>query len=513
MAPMHLYCAPDVPFQLKISKGVGKGKVFTFADNEARIGRTPENDIIVKDGGVSREHARIYAQGKKVLVEDLGSANGTRLNGAVIAGPSALSDGDSVTIGDVTFVFEQDDAVEYKGQDRTAIVASVDSEAEEDDGDAAPVEQEGGANGARAGMTRRVSREELKASPARGRRSLVKSSPSRTAVVADDRGSRGPSIARRHPTETAVEKARRRRDAEGSLVGQAMFALGELPRSARIGVGVVAALGVLAVFGGVLYWVRGERTASRGPEPAALGVGRVEDSFGFGQGVDWERQDMKIFTFALNVAGKAVAVLRYQAANVSQDEVVITVNGVEQGQVPPDTLDTEAREVELVLRPSSLKQHASNSLMFDNTRNPPGKDSWKIWNIGLEIVPIPEVAPEELLRLAGTDATKAKEYYDLRDVGPDNLFKAWKSYRNAWLTLEGLDVKPELYDYVRAQMRLVAPELDRKCRLMMLEAQRAIELKKYKRARQVLDDVPRSFPTRDHRCQTLAREKIQEYDL
>jgi len=66
------------------------------------IGRSPGADIVINAGYVSGRHARFSLIGDKLLIEDLGSTNGTQLNGQTIAGIAALSEGDIVAIGDVT---------------------------------------------------------------------------------------------------------------------------------------------------------------------------------------------------------------------------------------------------------------------------------------------------------------------------------------------------------------------------------------------------------------------------
>jgi len=62
------------------------------------IGRWADNDVVVDDRWVSRYHARLRREGERYVVEDLGSKNGTFVNGQRIAGPTALSDGDVVQV-------------------------------------------------------------------------------------------------------------------------------------------------------------------------------------------------------------------------------------------------------------------------------------------------------------------------------------------------------------------------------------------------------------------------------
>jgi len=55
--------------------------------------------ITIFDTLISRRHARVQCDGEQATVEDLGSRNGTRLNGVLISGPHALRDGDRIGIG------------------------------------------------------------------------------------------------------------------------------------------------------------------------------------------------------------------------------------------------------------------------------------------------------------------------------------------------------------------------------------------------------------------------------
>jgi predicted component of type VI protein secretion system len=60
----------------------------------------------VPSQSVSRRHCRLRLDGDRLIVEDLGSVNGTFLNGELLTGPSALHDGDRFRVGPVTFRVE-----------------------------------------------------------------------------------------------------------------------------------------------------------------------------------------------------------------------------------------------------------------------------------------------------------------------------------------------------------------------------------------------------------------------
>ena len=65
------------------------------------VGRSPSADIVIGAGYVSARHARFSLMGQNLFVEDLGSTNGTTVNGQSILDPVALNDDDIVTVGDV----------------------------------------------------------------------------------------------------------------------------------------------------------------------------------------------------------------------------------------------------------------------------------------------------------------------------------------------------------------------------------------------------------------------------
>ena len=65
------------------------------------IGRSPSSDIVIDEPYVSATHARFTIQGPALVLEDLGSTNGTMVNGHLIEPPVTLRDTDEVQVGDV----------------------------------------------------------------------------------------------------------------------------------------------------------------------------------------------------------------------------------------------------------------------------------------------------------------------------------------------------------------------------------------------------------------------------
>ena len=65
------------------------------------IGRSPSSNIVIDEPYVSASHARFTIQGPALVLEDLGSTNGTMVNGHIIEQPVTLRDTDEVQVGDV----------------------------------------------------------------------------------------------------------------------------------------------------------------------------------------------------------------------------------------------------------------------------------------------------------------------------------------------------------------------------------------------------------------------------
>jgi pSer/pThr/pTyr-binding forkhead associated (FHA) protein len=86
-----------------------KGHEHRLPPQSATIGRAVECDIVVASKSISRENTRIRRERRLWYVEDLGSTNGTFLNGERILTAMDLRDGDSIKVGNVTFIFHDPD--------------------------------------------------------------------------------------------------------------------------------------------------------------------------------------------------------------------------------------------------------------------------------------------------------------------------------------------------------------------------------------------------------------------
>jgi pSer/pThr/pTyr-binding forkhead associated (FHA) protein len=84
--------------ELTIETGPDAGHSHRAGDNALRLGRSPDNDVILRDPATSGHHARLERRGDQFWLVDLGSTNGTLVNGEPIQ-EKELSHGDRVTIG------------------------------------------------------------------------------------------------------------------------------------------------------------------------------------------------------------------------------------------------------------------------------------------------------------------------------------------------------------------------------------------------------------------------------
>jgi Protein of unknown function (DUF3662)/FHA domain len=97
--------AAPAPMHLRMVKGLPPEAIYPL-DRTLTIGRAKENDVVLSDPRVSRRHARIEAGAGTPTLVDLGSTNGTFVNGARVGEPMRLSPGNMLTFGNTTLAVE-----------------------------------------------------------------------------------------------------------------------------------------------------------------------------------------------------------------------------------------------------------------------------------------------------------------------------------------------------------------------------------------------------------------------
>lgn len=96
--------------QLTLALPSGATEAFDLRQPSVTIGREPGNDLVLADGSVSRRHARLDLQAGRVAITDLGSMNGTFVNGSRIAGTVDLASPCEIAVGSVRLGFQQSPA-------------------------------------------------------------------------------------------------------------------------------------------------------------------------------------------------------------------------------------------------------------------------------------------------------------------------------------------------------------------------------------------------------------------
>jgi len=94
-------------FQFIMRSGPNTGKIYPLEAPEILIGRDASNGIAINDAEVSRKHAKLSLQGSAYVIQDLGSTNGSFVNGQRITGSQVLNPGDMVSFGEnIVVVYE-----------------------------------------------------------------------------------------------------------------------------------------------------------------------------------------------------------------------------------------------------------------------------------------------------------------------------------------------------------------------------------------------------------------------
>ncbi len=111
---------------LVVIHGEDLGRKFDLTGEEISIGRSSKCDIQVDQDAVSRQHATLTNDAGRLLVEDLGSTNGTIVNDEHIEGPLRLRNGDFIKIGRTIFKFIASNNIEAAYHDEIYRMTTVD---------------------------------------------------------------------------------------------------------------------------------------------------------------------------------------------------------------------------------------------------------------------------------------------------------------------------------------------------------------------------------------------------
>ena len=312
-------------FQLVISEGKEAGREFEFDQDSVVIGRTAECDVILYEAGVSRKHARILIEGGGIWIEDLGSSNGTRVNGETISQKQSLKDGDSISMGPVVFSFkpmdlEPDTAAGQpeEGGAHTRVVSISELKKSRNKGVAMMPRDASREQVAEMGRRSTQMIPALKprpSSPGTRRPSNPGQKSAKLAVREDDLpegvevgGGGRPRLVRLTGERPALSAADRARFKRAGPVGKAQLWWTEASKNQRIGAASAAGAVTLALLAGLVIAVLPEKARPKAAEPETLSSDPMEASFGLGD-VMYERSDSKTFDFEVKSPVQVMAVL------------------------------------------------------------------------------------------------------------------------------------------------------------------------------------------------------------
>ena len=87
-------------FQFVVRSGPNPGKIYPLEAPEIIVGRDANNTVAINDSEVSRKHAKLSLHGSAYVIQDLGSTNGTFVNGKRVTSTQVLNAGDTVSFGE-----------------------------------------------------------------------------------------------------------------------------------------------------------------------------------------------------------------------------------------------------------------------------------------------------------------------------------------------------------------------------------------------------------------------------
>jgi pSer/pThr/pTyr-binding forkhead associated (FHA) protein len=104
MSPEAIAAGSAIAAKLSFESGPFAGRVVALPNEMVTVGRAPDNDVVVSDPATSGRHGRIEVRAGAFWISDLGSTNGTLVNGEPVI-EKQLADGDLIAIGQNTMRF------------------------------------------------------------------------------------------------------------------------------------------------------------------------------------------------------------------------------------------------------------------------------------------------------------------------------------------------------------------------------------------------------------------------
>ncbi len=415
-------------FRLRISKGKSEGKEFSFAKDRITVGRNHDNDLVIYDLNISRQHFEIVAEGHRYRVRDLGSRNGMKLNDDP-AIDELLKEGDRILAGGVEFEFLLSDT-------QPGIRMAPDQRGEVDEP---------------GSETQRLILEQIQTH----------------AINLQALQDAGDQPLRTVPAGSPVRSMHKPKKKTASP--QKAASTQRLPERvpARRGTPVyvypLIALVVCVVVVSAFWGVHKAPPPDRSHDQFPLQSSAIAQSYGAGK-VDVPTKDGAQFSFTWH--GER-ALLYFTPGSIDENgEVKIMLNGTFYADVPA-TGPKWGKATELKLQRALLINNAPNTVVF--VPSPASDGRWGIREVylSLEQVPAPSLAAARDQMRLGQDALEHKR------VDPPNLYRAEESFHRAILLLDALVPTPPEVAQAEAGYRAAHEELQTTIEGHIFDAERA----------------------------------------
>ncbi len=438
--------------RLKIVKGAGEGKSFVFTKAPVRIGRAPDNDLVLNDDGISRLQCELVIEPAGVMLRDLESANGTKVND-VIATETELRTGDTIGMGPVIFeVLEVDAHAEIRASGAQA--AKADKIVPKPMGEGDPGTKP--------------------AAPPQKRAKLVTKVAGKLTGIFKSQG---------------VVQSPRAQSSQRRIVR-------------------VAGLTALIIAVCLAYYIAKHKKPDESFKVFPIDKATQNTSYGKGN-VDVVASDRATFTFDCQ-GGRVV--IGYAAASIDRgDQVEIVVNGERVGYAP-QTASGWTTGLSFIV-PRRLLKAERNIVIFDNLDIPAraGKDDdrWAIGQLTLTEVALPAPNPTKAKQLHEL----GKVAFDSRSVAPQNLTRAVAYLEEAELYTAAEEAPSPVAHEVVTLLEKVRAELQTTFEAHVFSAEQALRFGDTERARDALRDILRYFPDAKDPRHQAAKERLAELGI
>jgi pSer/pThr/pTyr-binding forkhead associated (FHA) protein len=520
----------EVGFTLTIMGGSDQGKNYTFDRVEITIGRTMDNDVVLPDPGISRQHMSIRDKGGAYILKDLGSSNGTKLNGKGIR-EEVLRPGDIIEAGGAKVRFEGPTESKQKPAAAKQPVRGRRQPSTRAKGKRN--RRQPGRPVVRKGAGRRVETGEWAEAtqpPPSGDESTDTKKPEAKSVIRS-KGARVRETKSEPEKEVAKQVRRKSGRARGSrakgrkkgkaknpspisnVIGIISTKFKALDKKLQIA--ILAVVAIMMVFAVIKLFQGGKKiiqvVTDNSDKIFTPGMKDSQNrlmSFGVGD-VDVRCVHSAQFKFSY-ANGRSTALFAVAGID-NKSEVAIQLNGIQIG-VAPITMGKWSEGILLNLPRKHLLENEENKLVFINTINYADNRANEEWAVKLEYVsetPLP--SPN---RKAAEDNFKiAKDRYKTMDVAPRNMYEALEHYKKTRDYLELLDEgeRPDIYLEAIEMIGKIELDLEQKFRNLMFTAEKKRKFKQHAEAKELFHQIMLMIPNEEDPRFIRAAKQFEMY--